>query len=262
MAMTKANATARYPMKMGKREGIRRENKVAKKEMWNRLEQFKILNIIEITNVTIYSIIVIGIAWKLVAKSSMFIVGEHIYKQIREMEKGVVDQGSFMKDERPKKGIVGHMGIVLFLTIIISNIIGLIPYSYTITSQFIITIGWSLMIIIGITYSGIKKKGLIMMSNFVPSGTPLYLVRLLSWIEIISYMSRGLSLGIRLGANMLAGHCLLKIVMSFGYELLSGIWLIIPIFIIGILLLLELGIAFLQAYVFTILVSYYNKDAD
>lgn len=104
------------------------------------------------------------------------------------------------------------MVLALMLMITLSNLVGLIRYSYTITSQFIITIGWSMMILIGITYKGIRRNGLNMMSNYVPQGTRLALVPLLTWIELISYMSRGLSLGIRLGANMLAGHCLLKIV--------------------------------------------------
>ncbi len=194
----------------------------------------------------IYVIIILGIIKMIIEKKSMRI----IYKKISELEESVL------------KEIKGYKILIIgiMIMILISNIIGLIPYSYTITSHFIITIGWSMMIIIGLTIIGIKKHGLKIMGLYVRKGTRKLLIRLLTWIEIISYMARGISLGIRLGANMLAGHCLLKIVMTFGYELLKGIWIIIPIIIISVLLLLEIGIGLLQAYVFTILVCYYIKD--
>src|SRR6202521_1606313 len=110
----------------------------------------------------------------------------------------------------------------LFFFILISNLIGNIPYSYAITTSVIVTIGLSFTILTGVTIIGLYLHKLHFFSYFVPSGTPLALVPLLVLIELISYIARAGSLGIRLFANIVAGHTLLKILSTFLYQMFSG----------------------------------------
>jgi F-type H+-transporting ATPase subunit a len=154
----------------------------------------------------------------------------------------------------------------LFFFILIANLTGNIPYSYTITSSIIVSIGLSFTIFIGVTILGLSIHKLHFFSYFVPSGTPLGLVPLMVLIELVSYIARAGSLGIRLFANMVAGHTLLKILSTFLYQMFSGslivaILTIIPFSIFIALIGLELAVSFIQAYVFSILVCSYIKDA-
>ena len=154
----------------------------------------------------------------------------------------------------------------LFFYILISNLIGNIPYSYTITTSVIVTIGLSFTILTGVTILGLYIHKLKFFSYFVPSGTPLALVPLLVLIETVSYLARALSLGIRLFANLVAGHTLLKIVSTFLYGMfnagiITAIITIIPFVIFLGLCGLELAVSVIQAYVFTILTCSYIKDA-
>ena len=114
----------------------------------------------------------------------------------------------------------------LFFFILISNLIGNIPYSYTITTSVIVTIGLSFTILTGVTILGLYIHKVHFFSYFVPSGTPLALVPLLVLIETVSYLARALSLGIRLFANMVAGHSLLKILSTFLYQMFSSSFII------------------------------------
>jgi len=154
----------------------------------------------------------------------------------------------------------------LFVFILCANLIGIIPYSFTVTTSAIVCIGLSFTIFISVTILGLSIHKLHFFAYFIPSGTPLGLVPLLVIIEIISYISRAGSLGIRLLANMCAGHILLKILSSFLFKVFSAGFLLsvvalipFPIFtgIIG----LEFAICFIQAYVFTLLTCSYIKDA-
>lgn len=165
-------------------------------------------------------------------------------------------------------GISNYSPIIisLILYILINNIIGLIPYSYTTTSQLINNITLSIIIILGITIKGIMKKGIRFFNIFVPSGLSegklKYILPLVVSIEIISYISRIISLSVRLTANMLAGHILLNLISTYGYMLVKNyiIFLGIPIIILIPFILLEFGIALIQAYVFGVLTSTYIKD--
>jgi F-type H+-transporting ATPase subunit a len=155
---------------------------------------------------------------------------------------------------------------VIFNFVLFNNLIGLVPYSFTPTSYLIITIALSTTIVLAVTLIGLLRHGLVFFSYFVPAGTPLALVPLLVVIEIISYIARSLSLGLRLGANIIAGHSLLKIFSGFTSSAITigpiiMICSILPLLVLTILYSLELAIAFLQAYVFTILTSSYLKDA-
>ena len=156
--------------------------------------------------------------------------------------------------------------IVLFNFVLVNNLIGLVPYSFTPTAQLIMSIGLSSTIIIAVTIIGLVRHGIVFFSLFVPAGTPLMLVPLLVVLELISYTARALSLGLRLASNMIAGHSLLLIFSGFIYKMITlGFIMFIvsflPITLLVILYGLEILIAFLQAYIFTLLTCTYIKDA-
>lgn len=154
----------------------------------------------------------------------------------------------------------------LFSLVLFSNLIGMVPYSFTPTSHLVVCISLSFAILLGVTIIGFQNHGIKFFSFFVPAGTPIFLVPLLVIIELISYLARGFSLGIRLAANITAGHTLLKIIATFIYKIMIAGPLFVIIGLIPLSLLtglsaLELGIAILQSYVFTILACSYIKDA-
>src|SRR3984885_16072926 len=154
----------------------------------------------------------------------------------------------------------------LFSFILIANLIGFVPYNFTITSSVVLCIGFSFTIFIGVTILSLSIHGLHFFSYFVPSGTPIALVPLLVLIETVSYLARAFSLGIRLFANMVAGHTLLKILSTFLYQLFSSSIIVavltfIPFSIFLALIVLELAVSLIQSYVFTLLVCSYIKDA-
>jgi F-type H+-transporting ATPase subunit a len=147
----------------------------------------------------------------------------------------------------------------LFLFILIGNMLGMVPYSFTFTSHIVVTFVMALIVFIGVTILGFARHGLHFFSFFVPPGAPVWMWPLLIPIEVISYLSRPISLSVRLFANMLAGHMILKVIAGFVFAL--GLAGIIPLAVVVALTGLEILIAFLQAYVFTILTCLYIKDA-
>jgi ATP synthase subunit 6 len=155
---------------------------------------------------------------------------------------------------------------VLFTFVLMSNLIGLVPYSFTTTSHLVVTFSLALTIFIGVNIICVKEHGFHMISLFLPSGTSLGLATLLVPLELVSYLFKPVSLGVRLFANMMAGHTLLKVIVGFAYSMLTSgslllIMHILPIFILILLVGLELGVAMIQAYVFTILTCIYLNDA-
>nr|YP_010692847.1 ATP synthase F0 subunit 6 [Schizosaccharomyces osmophilus]WCA44846.1 ATP synthase F0 subunit 6 [Schizosaccharomyces osmophilus] len=154
----------------------------------------------------------------------------------------------------------------LFVLILFSNFLGLIPYSYATTAQLIFTLGISLSILVGATILGLVVHKAKFFGLFLPSGTPTPLIPLLVLIEFVSYIARGLSLGIRLGANIIAGHLTMSIlgslIFSFmGLNLIAFVLGFLPITILVAISLLEFGIAFIQAYVFAILTCGFINDS-
>ena len=153
----------------------------------------------------------------------------------------------------------------LFLFILIGNLLGMFPYSFTWTSHIIVTFAIAFFIFIGVTIIAIYKHGLLkFMSFFAPSGVPKPMLILLVPIEIISYLSRPISLSVRLFANMMAGHTLLKVIGGFVFVLGANTFIIggvLPLAFLVALTGLEIVIAFLQAYVFAILTCLYINDA-
>ena len=153
----------------------------------------------------------------------------------------------------------------LFIFILANNLIGLVPYSFASTSHFILTFSMSFTVVLGATFLGFQRHGLKFFSLFVPSGCPLGLLPLLVLIEFISYLSRNVSLGLRLAANILSGHMLLSILSGFTYNIMtSGILFfflgLVPLAFIIAFSGLELAIAFIQAQVFVVLTCSYIKD--
>ncbi|XP_057548657.1 ATP synthase subunit a-like [Amaranthus tricolor] len=157
--------------------------------------------------------------------------------------------------------------LVTFTFLLFRNLQGMIPYSFTVTSHFLITLGLSFSIFIGITIVGFQKNGLHFLSFSLPAGVPLPLAPFLVLLELIPHCFRALSPGIRLFANMMAGHSSVKILSGFAWtmlcmnDLLYFIGDLGPLFIVLALTGLELGVAILQAHVFTILICIYLNDA-
>jgi ATP synthase subunit 6 len=170
------------------------------------------------------------------------------------------------------KSLVNSKNIFLFfysvlsaiLFILFSNLIGLIPYTFTITAQIFITINLSLLLFITFNILGFLKYGINLIQLIIPSGVHLVLHFLLVPIELISYIFKPISLSIRLFANIMAGHTLLKVICGFIYQSFNMemfiLFNIIPFLIISILFGLECFVALIQSYVFFILLSLFLKD--
>ena len=148
----------------------------------------------------------------------------------------------------------------LFMFVLLGNLLGMVPYSFTFTSHIIVTFGMAFVIFVGVTILGFAKHGMHFFSFFAPPGTPVVMLPLLVPIEIISYLSRPISLSVRLFANMLAGHTLIKVIAGF-IPVLGVIFGVLPLALVVALTGLEILIAFLQAYVFAILTCLYINDA-
>jgi F-type H+-transporting ATPase subunit a len=154
----------------------------------------------------------------------------------------------------------------LFFFVLICNLIGFFPFSYTVTSQIIITVALALMVFFTVVFIGIKEHGVSFFKMFVPSGVPIYILPLVVAIEIVSFLSRPLSHSVRLFANMLAGHITLYVFGGFVVLLLGAGALAKPLAVLPFAMTvgleaLELLVAFLQAYVFAMLTCMYLNDA-
>jgi F-type H+-transporting ATPase subunit a len=155
----------------------------------------------------------------------------------------------------------------LFMFTLVANIIGLIPYAFTVTSHIIITVSLALVVFLTVLIYGFAKNGLRFFKLFVPSGIPIAILPLVVFIEVFSFLLRPVSHSVRLFANMLAGHIALKVFASFipllaaGLGVIGAVGGVLPLGMVIALTALELLVAFLQAYVFTILTCIYLNDA-
>jgi F-type H+-transporting ATPase subunit a len=154
----------------------------------------------------------------------------------------------------------------LFMFILFANVIGLIPYSFTVTSQIIITATFALLVFFIVVIYGIWRNGLHFFNLFVPKGVPVYILPAIVVIEILSFISRPISHSVRLFANMLAGHITLQVFAGFiimlgGAGAIGWLGATLPLALVVMLTALELLVAFLQAYVFAILTCIYLNDA-
>jgi F-type H+-transporting ATPase subunit a len=161
----------------------------------------------------------------------------------------------------------GHHGMryfpfvfTLFMFVLLGNLLGMIPFSFTYTSHIIVTFALASAVFIGVTILGLFRHGLHFFSLFFPKGAPLLLAPLIIPIELLSYLSRPVSLSIRLFANMMAGHTMLAVFASFavGMGVIAGL---APLALIVALTGFELLVAALQAYVFAVLTCIYLHDA-
>jgi ATP synthase subunit 6 len=153
---------------------------------------------------------------------------------------------------------------VLFTFILTANLIGLVPYSFTITSHLIVTLLLATIVFVAVNIICAREHGIHMFALFLPPGSSLALAPLLVPIELVSYFFRVISLSVRLFANMMAGHTLLKVIAGFGWSMMVGGLFFshfIPLLTLYLLVGLELGVAMIQAYVFTILTCIYLNEA-
>ena len=148
----------------------------------------------------------------------------------------------------------------LFMFILFANVLGLLPGAFTVTSHIIVTFGMAAFIFVMVTIVGVVRHGFRFFTYFAPEGAPMWLMPVMIPIEIISYLIRPMTLSIRLFANMVAGHVMLAVIGGFAFAL--GVWAgWLPVAVVSLLFGLELLIACLQAYVFTVLTCIYLHDA-
>jgi F-type H+-transporting ATPase subunit a len=156
---------------------------------------------------------------------------------------------------------------VLFMFILSNNVIGLVPYSFTATSHITLTFFLAFSIFVAMNIIGFQRHGIELFSLFLPANTGFVLALLLVPIELISYLAKPVSLGVRLFINLMAGHTLLKVIVGFSWNMLlaenlKAIFFIVPLLILILLMGLELAVAVIQAYVFITLTAIYLNDSE
>ena len=204
-----------------------------------------------ISALTIISVFFVGTKRKAIIPTKIQLLTELSYTLISKMISDTA--GSKAKPYFP-------FVFSLFMFVLFCNMLGMLPYSFTVTSHIIVTFALAAVIFMGVTIIGFVNHGVGYLKLFIPSGVPLFLLPLIVIIEIISYLSRPVSLSVRLFANMMAGHTMLKVFGGFVISLgIIGGWL--PLSFTVALTGLEILIAFLQAYVFAILTCIYLNDA-
>lgn len=248
------------------------------------LEQFQILSILQIkllsldfsiTNFLLMNCLVLVILTSIIyfnssynnylKKASFYFIAnswQKIVELINEISATIVSD-SITKDNEIFFPIIS----VLFNFILFSNLLGLIPYSFTATSHLFVTFTLSFSVFIGINILTIKKYNWQTFSLFCPVNTSFFLALVLVPIEFVSYIAKPISLGVRLFINLMAGHTLLKVIIGFSWSMLilenwNSIGFIIPMLTLIILFGLELGVALIQTYVFVILTCIYIQDGN
>jgi F-type H+-transporting ATPase subunit a len=241
----------------------------------NPIEQFSLSSLVSVqiaghdfsfTNSSLYMAIAVGIAIALMmigANGGLGVPGrmQALAEMAYEFVAGMVRSAAGESGMR-----FFPLVFCLFMFILICNLVGLIPHAFTVTSHIVITVSLALLVFFTVIIVGIKENGLHFFKLFVPSGVPIYILPLVVLIEIISFLSRPLSHSVRLFANMLAGHITLNVfggfvVMLLGAGALTKTIAILPFAMTIGLDALELLVAFLQAYVFTMLTCMYLNDA-
>ena len=159
------------------------------------------------------------------------------------------------------------VAIVLFMFILSNNLIGMVPYSFTTTSHITLTFFLSFSIFVALNVIGFQKHGMEFFSLFLPANTSFFLALILVPIELISFIAKPVSLGVRLFINLMAGHSLLKVIVGFSWNMLlvenlKAIAFLIPLAVLVVLMGLELAVACIQAYVFITLTAIYLNDSE
>jgi len=246
--------------------------------LYSPLEQFEVTSLIgvqipvlgyinlSLTNLGLYTIITVYlvIAFHVIASNN---------KQLIPNRWSISLESSFASLHSLVKSQVGSANEIylpfiysLFFFILFANLNGNVPYGFTVTTSIIVSMGLSVTIFLGVTILGLSIHKLHFFSFFVPSGAPAALIPMLVPIEIISYLARAVSLGVRLFANMVSGHSLMKILSGFlapmfANSILIAVVTLIPFTIFLGIVALEIAVSFIQSYVFCILTSSYIKDA-
>jgi len=206
----------------------------------------------------IYALLVFGMAGRALVPGRLQSLAEMFYEFVANM---VRDNAGH--DARPYFPFV----FAIFMFVLIGNMIGMVPYTFTFTSHIIVTFTLAATVFVFVTVLALMKHGLHFFSFFMPHGAPIALAPILIPIEVISYLMRPVSLSIRLFANMMAGHTMLKVFAGFTVLMISGLGAIgfvaglVPLLINIALTGFEFLVAFLQAYVFSILTCLYIRDA-
>nr|YP_010322975.1 ATP synthase F0 subunit 6 [Isis hippuris]UKP87761.1 ATP synthase F0 subunit 6 [Isis hippuris] len=225
-------------------------------------DQFNVVRIIGgiITNSSImmlilFSVILIGSCSYKLIPTRLQAIQEIIYTHFLGL----------IKDSTANKGTQYFTLIITLFTFIAGlNLLGLFPYVFTPTAHVVVTFGLSVSILIAVTILGITQYRWNFASMLMPNGAPLSLAPLLVILETLSYLSRALSLGLRLAANLSAGHLLFAILASFGFAMINNGMLVLslgPILVMVFITLLEIAVALIQAYVFCLLTTIYINDA-
>ena len=218
------------------------------------------------TNSALFMFIVVGLAiWFLTSSTASRALVPGRAQSVSEMAYEFV--AGTLRDA------AGHHGMqffplvfTLFTFVLTANLLGMFPYFFTVTSHIIVTFALAMLVILTVVLVGLYNHGFKFFKLFVPAGVPIYLIPLVTAIEIISFLSRPISLSVRLFANMLAGHITLKVFAGFIFTMsalgsLGIVGSILPLLMAVALTALEFLVAFLQAYVFTVLTCMYLNDA-
>jgi F-type H+-transporting ATPase subunit a len=220
---------------------------------------------IAITNSTVYMFIAVGITALLMLATGRQLVPGRM-QSVAELSYEFV--ASMLRSSAGSEGLKFFpLVFTLFMFICVSNLIGIIPYTFTVSSQIIVTAALALLVFFTVLIYGLYKNGLKFFKIFVPSGVPVYVLPLVIFIEVLSFLLKPVSHSVRLFANMLAGHIALKVFAGFvamlGVSLGAIGWIggVAPLALTVALTALELLVAFLQAYVFAILTCIYLNDA-
>lgn len=192
---------------------------------------------------------------KALVPNRLQMISETLYTFISDM----------IRDNAGKAGLAYFPYIFsLFLFILMGNMLGMVPYSFTFTSHIIVTFSLAVIVLVSVTLLGFFRHGWRFLRLFCPQNTPIFIIPLLMPIEIMSYLTRSVSLSIRLFANMIAGHAMLKLFGGFAIALAGTIFFPVAFIAVAIDIAItgfEFLIALLQAYIFTILTCIYMHDA-
>ncbi|UWI83368.1 F0F1 ATP synthase subunit A [Wolbachia endosymbiont of Howardula sp.] len=236
----------------------------------NPIEQFKIYTIIElpqllgyeihITNSAIFMYIAIISAtfFLLLSLKNTSVILRYMYIMVEYIYQFVI---SIIENNTGIRGL-RHISLVftVFMFILFCNLLGILPYSFTVTSHVSVTFALSMIVCTYITIVGFQERGMKFFRILLPKGTPFWLAPMMIFIELFTYLARPISLSIRLAANMIAGHTIIKVIAGF---MMSMNILFSPIILLFIILLIwfEIFVAILQAYIFTSLTCVYLSDA-
>jgi F-type H+-transporting ATPase subunit a len=239
------------------------------------IHQFRIFRIVDLhvggvdisfTNASVFMLLTVGttLAFLMLATSGRSLVPTR-WQSLAEMSYEFV--ASTLRSSAGKEGMRFFPFVfALFMFVLIANLFGMIPYFFTVTSHIIVTFALAMAVILTVVVYGFMRHGFGFLKLFVPDGVPGVLVPLVTAIEVLSFLSRPISLSVRLFANMLAGHITLKVfaglVLTLGALGVGG-WVgaVLPLGMTIAITALEFLVAFLQAYVFTVLTCMYLNDA-